>query len=132
MESLQNDAIENVAGYICHKLKCQFPTIVEEPKENAYTWVDHLNEGGLSKPSSEFVAKVADLETIFKDINGDTLLVCSGYQKKLMSHAANIDCAPEIKKLFFRSRMYFTIRKLNTQIQTFNIQKRRKMNKIKN
>ncbi|XP_039968330.1 uncharacterized protein LOC120780115 [Bactrocera tryoni] len=132
MDQLEYDGVENVAGYLCHRLKNVLPHIVESGQSNnSYTWVNHLSEGGLTKPTPQFVEKVARMEKIFTDINKDSLYACKGYIQMLIDKARDIDCDQEAKKLFFRSRMFFEIRKLNANIAKFNYQKKRKISKFK-
>lgn len=47
------DGLENLAGYICHKFGDEVPNIStpKDQPQNSYTWVNHLSEGGLSKPT---------------------------------------------------------------------------------
>jgi len=129
-DELQHDAVENVAGYLCHKLKDKISELpVTTEQKQSLTWVDHVSEGGLCKPSREFVEKVCELERIFKKTNGDLICVRQNYIKNLMEEAENVDCAADVKKLFFRSRMYFSVRKLNAQIRSGDFQRKRKINK---
>ncbi|KNC31491.1 hypothetical protein FF38_06975 [Lucilia cuprina] len=45
MENLQYDGLENLAGYICHKLKNENPNLVVNPQTDSnFTWVNQLSE----------------------------------------------------------------------------------------
>lgn len=130
IESLQYDGLENLAGYICHKLKNQNPNLAANPLEVAsYTWVNHLSEGGLIKPSSSLVETLRSCDAIFFKLNGEKLLISNEYLQKHLLEAKDIQATEEVKKLFFRCRMYFRMRLLNAEISQ-NINKRkRKLNK---
>lgn len=132
---MKYDALENIAGYICHKLGEEVPNI-SVPKDNlqshSYTWVDHLSEGGLSKPTDQMMAHVQALHKIFENLNSDGLLITTGFLKKHLEEASEIDCSEKVKKLFFRARMFFLIRKLNREIVELSNQRKRKINKIIN
>ena len=81
-----------------------------------FTWVNHLSEGGLSKPTSNMMLHMTELEKIFNEFNGQTITIRQNYIAELLQLADEIDCDVKVKKLFFRSRMYFRIRKLNEEI----------------
>lgn len=74
LNEIQHDGLENLAGYICHKIKEKSPS-----PSGHYTWIDHLSEGGLSKPSQELLSKLTDLEIIFHNFNSDNINICKGY-----------------------------------------------------
>lgn len=91
LDPLQYDALENLAGFICNKINSSTP----------FTWVDHVSEGGLSKPSEEFMIKVKQLEEMFNKVNGDGLLICKNYMQNLLNEAKNVDCTIKIKTFIF-------------------------------
>lgn len=135
LSDLAYDGLENLAGYICHRLKEQEPNISvprNELEVQPYTWIDHLSEGGLSKPTEEMMGKIQELHTIFNTINNEGLLITEGFLKKHIELAQKIDCSEKIKKIFFRARMYFKIRTLNHELREFYQQRKRKINKTLN
>jgi hypothetical protein len=73
LHELEYDGLENLAGFICYKL--DNPN-VERSNNLNYTWTDHLSEGGLHKPSDEFLLQIEQIEQIFKSYNGDFFLFC--------------------------------------------------------
>jgi hypothetical protein len=73
-EGIGYDGLENLAGYICHKLKEPTSSLTSS-NQGSYSWVDHLSEGGLSKPSDDFMGEMEQLETIFNQVNSDGLLI---------------------------------------------------------
>lgn len=128
---MEYDGLENLAGYICHKLHKEVPNIRVDSTFHSvnphfsYTWVDQLNEGGLSKPTQSMMIHMSSLESIFNDANGDELLITRDYQQHLLLLAKDIDCDKRVKKLFFRARMFFRIRKLNKEISETKSRKRK-------
>ncbi|XP_036322478.1 uncharacterized protein LOC118736512 [Rhagoletis pomonella] len=48
LESLENDGLENLAGYICHRLHSVVPDIRVEGDDDSFTWVNQLTEGGVN------------------------------------------------------------------------------------
>ncbi|XP_049317035.1 uncharacterized protein LOC125779789 isoform X4 [Bactrocera dorsalis] len=72
LKILNNDGLENLAGYICHKLGKDNPEICANSENcSSYTWMDHLSEGGLSKPTDMLMEKA--LQAVFDDLNGTDL-----------------------------------------------------------
>lgn len=124
LHELTYDGLENLAGFICYKLR---EPGTESTKDNAtFTWIDHLSEGGLHKPSDTFVQKMQQLEHIFRSVNnGDSILVTKNYLAKLMSKSVNVDCSEAAKKLFFISRMYFRIKELNKSLNKVTLGRRK-------
>lgn len=127
---LRNDGLENLAGYICHKLKDEVPAQVEE--NGTCPWVHHLNEGGLSKPSNELMECLEECNQTFDRLNANGLLIAHQYIKTHLLESEYILCAEKVKKLFFRCRMYFKIRALNNDILQNQYKLKRKFNKITN
>lgn len=131
LDDLTYDGLENLTGFICHKLKKLNPdTCVSKTTDNEYSWVNHLSEGGLSKPSHDLMDQTAKLEQIFDRVNKETLHISKNYMANLLEQCKNVECSNEVKKLFLRSRMYFRIRRLNQAIQEKS--RKRKMLKIIN
>lgn len=133
IENMEYDGLENLAGYICHKLKNENPDLVSNSStERNYSWVNHLSEGGLSKPSTSLMNTLILCDSIFSKLNGDKLLLASGYLQKHLLEAKEIEASDDVKKLFFRCRMYFRIRKLNSEIVESTYKRKRKYSKITN
>lgn len=64
---LETDGLENLAGYIKHKLQYKFPAIKEKycNNDNVNSWTQLLSEGGLRLPSPSFIAKLECLNAFF-------------------------------------------------------------------
>lgn len=134
LTDMQYDGLENLAGYICHRLKDVVPEIAvaENEKCSSYSWVDHLSEGGLSKPTQKTMEHMQDLEKIFEENNRQGLLIKDNFIKSHVQQADHIECDKKVKTLFFRSRMYFKIRKLNQELIDRSSSRKRKYKKIIN
>lgn len=131
LENLQYDGLENLAGYICNRLKNETPNLAVNPlEESNYSWVNHLSEGGLSKPSTALMKTLKSCDAIFLKLNGEKLLLETGYLQKHLLEAKDIEASDQVKKLFFRCRMYFRMRLLNVEIAQNITKRKRKMNKI--
>lgn len=89
------------------------------------TWVEQVSEGGLSQPTPLFVSYCAELDHIFNAFNETSLICKKDYIKDLITLADNVECGDEVKKLFFRSRMYFRIRSLKKLFETNSYNKRK-------
>lgn len=89
-----------------------------------------LSEGGLAKPSEDFMTKMEQLENVFNVVNSNYILICKGYIQNLLTKASHIECSDKVKKLFFRSRMYFRMRKLNKELLDNKLSKKRKLKKV--
>lgn len=123
INELAYDGLENLAGFVCHKLKD--PTLQSSSNES-YSWIDQLSEGGLSKPSPTFMAHIEELNKVFLEVNGEELLTGQGnFIKNLLLKSTNIDCPMKAKQLFFRSRMFFRIKELNRLLKDKTSSKRK-------
>ena len=129
---LEYDGLENLAGFICHKLRHDVLNIRVSPENNTkHTWINHLSEGGLSKPTEEMMEYIKRLEFIFNNSNGDEQLEPGeNFLGQLIGLAEDIPCDMKIKKLFLRARMYFRMRNLNRKIIEYSKSKKRKYIKI--
>ena len=72
---LETDGLENLAGYIIHKLQYKFPAIKEKycNNDNDNSWTQLLSEGELQISVQGFVAKLECLNAIFNSYNGNLL-----------------------------------------------------------
>ncbi|XP_036328559.1 uncharacterized protein LOC118740912 [Rhagoletis pomonella] len=130
LEVLNIDGLENLAGYICHKLGKDNPEICMNPEtDSSYTWVNHVSEGGLSKPTDMLMEHMKALLAVFDEVNGSELYICKDYLKKHLDLSSHVNCSQKVKELFFRARMYFRIRSLNKSIVENQYSKKRKLNK---
>lgn len=109
-------------------MKDDVPNQVQE--DDTYTWVNHLSEGGLSKPSKTLMGCLRECDAIFNKLNAAGLLIGPQYLTKHLMEAKSILCSEKIKKLFFRCRMYFKIRRLNNEILQNQYKLKRKFDKI--
>ncbi|KAL1489510.1 hypothetical protein ABEB36_013468 [Hypothenemus hampei] len=126
LHELEYDGLENLAGFISYKMK---EPSYESSEQSCFTWIDYLSEGGLHRPSAEFLSQMEQLENILKKVNGDTILISKNYLHNLMSKSVHVLCYDKAKRLFFRSRMYFRIKELNRSLNSLTLGKR-KMTKI--
>lgn len=123
LSELAYDGLENLAGFVCHKLKD--PTL-ESSSSQSYSWIDHLSEGGLSKPSPRFMAQIEELNKVFLEVNGEEIATeKNNFIHNLLQKSSNIDCPMKAKRLFFRSRMFFRIKELNTILKDQSARKRK-------
>ena len=128
---MKYDGLENLAGFICYKLKNdEAAASCSSSSLESFTWVNHLSEGGLEKPTEKCMSQLHQLEQIFNNINSDNLFTCKGYLAKLLQLSSHIDCGDKIKTLFFRSRMFFRMRTLNKSLQDKALSRKRKMSKL--
>jgi len=67
---MAHDGLDNLAGYICHRLKSVEEIHADSNNDNTFTWVNHLSEGGLSKPTSDMMLRMTELEKVFNEFNG--------------------------------------------------------------
>lgn len=127
-DDLHEDALEYVAGYIARRLKLGEDYVYPSgmSSQSTYTWIDELSEGGLKKPTEEFLTKLKKLELIFNVINKDNINTNSNYLSNLLSKVKHNDLDDKIKTLFFRCRMYFRIRELNKKFIFSNLNKKHK------
>lgn len=66
------------------------------------------------------------MEEIFNSFNTDGgIMIQKGFIKHLLNLSEHIECDDEVKKIFFRSRMYFRIRHLNKEMFDVNVKKRK-------
>lgn len=128
-DDLEFDGLEHLAGYICHKLKDDIPSKSFSSNDDSCSWANHLSEGGLSIPSSSMMDHMRNLESVFKAMNEDALLITNDFVKTHIEHASNINWDIKVKKLFFWARMFFKIRKLNKELIENDHKKKRKMKK---
>lgn len=129
LEALQYDALEHLAGYICKRLKLPGLSLEIGAPDNSYTWTNQLSEGFLYKPTDGLMGNMEALEIIFNQLNGEKILFKEGFLKYMLEKSSHIECDSNVKLLFFRSRMYFRMKKLNKDLleQSF---KKRKAKKI--
>lgn len=131
LEELRWDGLENLAGFVAFKLrKKEKLGYIPDCNEGSFSWVNHLSEGGLQKPTEEFLIKCNELDHIFNTFNGDSLKIEKNYLKCLNNLAKNVDLSDEAKNLFFKCKMYFKIRILNHNIKEISNIRKRKMSKI--
>lgn len=114
LSELQYDGLENLAGFVAFKFKKENLGYIPDDNDVLFSWVNHLSEGGLMKPTEDFLMKCIEMESIFVKINGDDLIICNGFIQNLLKHSEHIqNISREAKSLFFRCKMFFRIRILN-------------------
>ena len=89
--------------------------LASSSEDKTFSWINHLSEGGLYKPNSEFLEAIEALEKIFKNLNKDDdgedrLLISENYLQKHLNLGEDINVPLYVKSLFFRSRLYFGMR----------------------
>lgn len=113
------DGLENFAGYLVSKLGLQnYGFRTSQQCDQNYTYVNLQSEGGLYKPTTDFLAKIEELNNIFIKINGDSLDTNPNYMKKLLSNT-NSMLEEKVVKRFFLGRTFFRIRFLNRNKNQF-------------
>lgn len=132
LTEIQNDGLENLAGFIAFKLRKSESSLgyIATDNDPTYTWINHLSEGGLMKPNENFLSKCRELNTIFEKINGNSLKICDNYIQEHIDSSRDIDLSENVKSLFFRCKMFFRIRILNKKLKEFSTVKNRKIIKI--
>ncbi|CAD7077544.1 unnamed protein product [Hermetia illucens] len=71
LSDFEYDGLENLAGFICHKMKSLHSDIGVNLDENQnLARVDHFSEGGLTKPTDAFMNTVQKLEQIHSNPTG--------------------------------------------------------------
>lgn len=111
--------MENFAGYIIKKTTAtnssERKALLDETN-TSWTWVNQISEGGLIKPSKEFLEEIVKLERIFEKYKKNSF-GCKGILKKCLELSNSIKVDTNIKSLFFRSRIYFYVKEKNSIIK---------------
>lgn len=127
---LQSDALEYLAGYIIKKLRHSIElneAVCNDDK--SWTYVDEVSEGGLIKPSQKFVETVSQLEAIFLN-EKNNLSSNRNIFKSLLNLSSQINISEQVKKLFFKCRIYFFIKEKNKNIVNTKKSQNKKINKF--
>lgn len=66
------------------------------------------------------------------EYTGNSFNFKPNYLKNLIALPENVSCSLEVKKLFFKCRMYFKLRKYNIDLKEEKISRKRKLNKMVN
>lgn len=116
--NLQHDGIQHIAGYVAYRLRHQENLGKPTSHDNGFvtTWIDELSEGGLYRPGEEFLKTIYKLETIFNKYNGIGLKSKTNYIEGLLEMSSEIEGSDNMKKLFFRCKMYFRMRNMNRNL----------------
>lgn len=126
IEELQEDALEYLGGYIIKKcFKGNEAQVYRDANSSTFTWVDEVSEGGLIKPSKQFIIILKQLEKVFETLNGNKISITQNYLKKHLLQSEKIECEAKVKTLFFRCRMYFRIKHLNNDNKKIKKTKRK-------
>ena len=83
IESLQYDALEHLAGYICYKVKNPELIIshdVVNTTSDTFTWTNQIFEGFLEKPKENLMLHMEELEAIFQKYNFNKVNKCDELQ----------------------------------------------------
>ena len=121
-DDLEYDDLEQLGGLIAFKLKAKEPELgLSTNCLSEYTFVNHLSEGGLVKLSPILMRNLIDLEKTFTKYN-DPLKICKNYLAFHIEKSSYVECSLDldVKTLFFRCHVYFTIRHLNQNIKQSN------------
>lgn len=135
MPDLEYDALEFLGGYILNRMKFKYPEVVQNYIDkdcSNFTWTDQISEGGLQKPNTDFIEKLTELEEIFNEYNGSELKHGQNYIKNLTDLSARINLHIEFKKIYFRCKMFFKMRILNSKTSKNVNGLKRKLNKTIN
>lgn len=128
---LKWDGLENLAGFVAFKLRKNecLGSISSKLNDVSSTWINHLSEGGLMKPTDEFLSRCRQLNDIFETINGKSLKITPNFIKQHIDCAKDINVSNDVKRLFFLCKMYFRIRILNNSIKELSNIRKRKITK---
>lgn len=128
-DDLVYDSLEYLGGYISKRINKTVSKARNEcPGSSTFTWIDHISEGGLVKPSEEFMEDIQNLERIFEVFNGDGLSFSNNFLKNLLNKARDFtSCSEQAQLLFFRTRLYFRIKSLNKSLLETSFTRKRKI-----
>ena len=74
LTELENDGLENLAGFIAYKIKDEnlgFPT--GTVTDNFYSRINYVSEGVLYKPTDELMNEIRKLNHILMEYNGEEI-----------------------------------------------------------
>lgn len=120
--AVELDGLESVGGFIANKLKKKYPHLGTVTADQHHTYVDQLSEGFLYKPTDEFLKNLSKLWKIFQiqELKRKKCFISS-----LLEDSCEVDVPEEVKKLFFKTVMYFSIKTHNSAISDAKIHKRK-------
>lgn len=128
---LQEDALEYLAGYIIRK---QHLHEHEDSNIASFTWVDQVSKGFLKKPSAHFLNGVKCLEAVFHTVNSSEIARCRNIKQHLLDQSIHVDLPENVKRFFFKCRIFFRVRHLNKRLKVQKAKHRmlryKKLNKI--
>ena len=105
------DGLEDVARFVCSKLKD--PAVVNSGESSSYTWTVHL---GCPTPSDAFMQQTLEMEAIFKNKHGDSIVISKKIIEDLLTNSAHINLSQKAKELFFKTRTYLRVKDLNKTV----------------
>lgn len=111
ISAIEFDGLESVGGYIAKKLRKKHPELgilATGNKEGSY--IDQVSEGSLYKPTQRFLNNLLHLSKIF---NNEGFKPTQNFMKNLLNKSNQVNVPEEAKKLFFKCKIYFCIRRHN-------------------
>lgn len=66
LTQMQCDGLENLAGYVAFKLrKKETVGFIPDSSDCSFSWINHVSEGGLMKPTNSFLENCRQLNAIY-------------------------------------------------------------------
>ncbi len=134
------EALSYIAGYIAFKLKNEHPELGTKTTENevwsdhdyclkldnSFFWISTLSQGGLMKPSQEFLSLVQSFEKDFESFHCGKL----AQRKKVIAsfiqllHQKYPETPLPIIKKFARTRSFIRMKELNKKLTELSFHRR--------
>lgn len=112
-EECTKDVLSIIASYMVKKTSCNN---IGPAATNMF--LHNLNDGDIIIPSVPLMAKVYRMEGYFQSLCGYDMDINTGFTKRLMLSASDVDLDVIAKKLFFTCRIYSRLRDLNNKVPT--------------
>lgn len=109
---IEHDGLESVGGFIVKKFRMKYPELGAITSGLNTSYVDNLSEGRLYKPSKNFMQTLSKLWNTFQN-NG--LSRKNNFIKYLLQDSHEVNAPEDVKTLFFRTVMFFSIRRHNKE-----------------
>jgi hypothetical protein len=139
---LTKEALSYIAGYIAFKLKNEHPDLGTKTSESevwsdhdycskldtSFMWISKLSQGGLMKPSQDFLSLIRSFEEEFERFHSGKL----AKRKKVISsfiqllHQKYPETPLPIIKKFARTRSFIRMKELNKKLTEFSFRQRNK------
>jgi len=118
------EGLKYLTGYVASKFISKFPYLGQKSSELASPastapWIAALSRGSLVVPSSQFLAQVYEMETLFCSVHGNSISSSTNVIESLYQLCSTRfpELPPEVLKKFCRTRTFVRIRFLNSQLK---------------